>query len=207
MGFQPNDTDYLDTWRSLEQLVHDGLVRSLGVSNFNREQLSRLLDVATIKPVTNQVECSPNLLQTKMRELCAKHHIVLTAYGPLTRPHRTSEGQLTALNDPVVRRIADRHSMTPAQICLRFMVNSFGLKFAHQSLKNLKTLNFQIEINTVPIPKSINKKRIAENLGVFDFELSLSELDEMRSLNVNQRMCYFPKEEGHRYYPFNNAEL
>lgn len=122
MGFEPDDTDYLDTWRSMEQLVHDGLVRSLGVSNFNREQLSRLLEVATIKPVTNQVECSPNLTQPKMRELCAKHDIVLTAYAPLTRPHRTADGQLTALNDPVVKRMGDRHSKTPAQICVRYMV-------------------------------------------------------------------------------------
>lgn len=122
MGYCPDDTDYVDTWAALEQLVRDGLVRSLGVSNFNSEQLTRLLEVATIKPVTNQVECSPNLSQGRLREFSAKHGIVLTAYGPLTRPHRTAPGQHTALNDPIVLSMAERYSKSPAQICLKFLV-------------------------------------------------------------------------------------
>lgn len=126
MGYKPDDTDYVDTWRALEQLVHDGLVRSLGVSNFNSEQLTRLLAVATIKPVTNQVECSPNLTQVKLREFCSKHGIILTAYSPLTRPHRTAEGQQTALTDPLVLQLGGRHSKSPAQICLKYLVRLFN---------------------------------------------------------------------------------
>lgn len=122
MGYQPDDTDYVDTWLAMEQLVHDGLVRSIGVSNFNSEQLQRLLDRATIKPVTNQVECSPNLAQRKLREFHAQHGIVLTAYGPLTRPHRIAEGQQTALADPVVKALALKHGKTEAQICLKYLV-------------------------------------------------------------------------------------
>lgn len=122
MGYKPDDTDYVATWQALEKLVRDGLVRSLGVSNFNIEQLARLLAVATIRPVTNQVECSPNLTQTPLREFCAQHGIVVTAYAPLVRPHRTAEGQQTALNDPVVKRIGERHSKSAAQICLKYLV-------------------------------------------------------------------------------------
>lgn len=206
MGFEPDDTDYIDTWRAMEQLVQDGLVRSLGVSNFNREQLARLLQAATIKPVTNQVECSPNLAQPKMREFCAKHNIVLTAYGPLTRPHRTAEGQLTALNDPLVKRLGDCYSKTPAQICVRYMVEKI-LLYICLYLKRDNTFSFQIQLNTVPIPKSVNEQRIRENFDVFDFELLPIEIEELQKLDGNQRMCLFGKEEGHKYYPFGNAEL
>lgn len=125
MGFVPNDTDYVDTWRAMEQLVRDGLVRSLGVSNFNSEQLHRLCEVATIKPVTNQVECSPNLQQQKLRAVHAKYAIVLTAYGPLTRPHRVAQGQQTALSDPIVKSLAQKYGKSEAQICLNYLVRAW----------------------------------------------------------------------------------
>lgn len=126
MGHQPEDTDYVDTWRAMEPLVRDGLVRSLGVSNFNSEQLRRLCEAATIRPVTNQVECSPNLQQRKLRAVHDEYGIVLTAYGPLTRPHRTAEGQQTALTDPTVKALALKYGKTEAQICLNYLVGRLG---------------------------------------------------------------------------------
>lgn len=203
MGYSPDDTDYVDTWRALEQLVRDGLVRSLGVSNFNSEQLARLVAVATIKPVTNQVECSPNLPQKKLREFCAQHDIVLTAYAPLTRPHRTAEGQQTALTDPLVIEIGQRHSKSPAQICLKYLVSAthFNYKLICKYYIKLFSLK-QIQIGTVPIPKSSNKQRIAENLDLFDFELTSNELEAMQQLDINLRMCPFSPDENHKYFPF-----
>lgn len=129
-AFRPNngsekvtsDTDYVDTWLAMEQLQRDGLVRSLGVSNFNSEQLTRLLAVCTIRPVTNQVECSPALTQTKLRQFCADHDIILTAYGPLTRPHRVADGEHSSLEDPTIVGLANKYGKTAAQIILRFMV-------------------------------------------------------------------------------------
>lgn len=140
MGYKPDDTDYVQTWLAMEQLVRDGLVRSLGVSNFNSEQLHRLWQAATIKPVTNQVECSPNLAQRKLREVHAQYNIVLTAYGPLTRPHRVAEGQHTALSDPVVKALAGKHGKTEAQICLNYLVRTKDISWC--GVSNLKPMAF-----------------------------------------------------------------
>lgn len=118
----PSDTDYIDTWLAMEQLQRDGMVRSLGVSNFNSEQLTRLLAVCKIRPVTNQVECSPSLTQSKLRQFCADRDIYLTSYGPLTRPHRVADGEHSALEDPIIVGFATKYGKTPAQIILRFMV-------------------------------------------------------------------------------------
>lgn len=117
-----SETDYVDTWLAMEDLQREGLVRSLGVSNFNSEQLTRLLAVATIRPVTNQVECSPILTQVKLRKFCAERDIVLTAFGPLTRPHRVKEGEESSLQDPCVLALAKKYAKTAAQIILRFLV-------------------------------------------------------------------------------------
>lgn len=117
-----SDTDYVDTWLAMEELQREGLVRSLGVSNFNSEQLTRLLAAATIRPVTNQVECSPILNQEKLRKFCAERDIVLTAFAPLTRPHRVGEGEESSLQDPYVLSLAKKYRKSAAQIILRFLV-------------------------------------------------------------------------------------
>lgn len=124
-----SDTDYVETWLAMEELQREGLVRSLGVSNFNSEQLTRLLAVATIRPVTNQVECSPILTQVKLRKFCAERDIVLTAFGPLTRPHRVGVGEENSLQDKCVLSLAQKHKKTAAQIILRFMVRFLDFVF------------------------------------------------------------------------------
>lgn len=123
MGFEPETTDYVDTWLAMEPLLRDGLVRSLGVSNFNEEQLQRILRMCTVRPVTNQVECSPNLLQPRLRAFCDRQRILLTAFGPLTRPHRIAAGQRTALSEPMVLALGQKYGKTVYQICLRYMVS------------------------------------------------------------------------------------
>lgn len=77
------DVDYIDTWKEMEKLVGAGLTKSIGLSNFNRDQILRVLDIAKIKPVMNQVECHPYFKQKKMLEFCKSKHITMTAYGPL----------------------------------------------------------------------------------------------------------------------------
>lgn len=124
-----NEIDFVDTWLEMEKLQRDGLVRSLGVSNFNSHQLTRLLKAATIVPVTNQVECSPNLTQQKLKDFCHQHKIILTAFGPLTRPHRIVGGHQTALSDPKVLTLAEKYGKSCAQIILKFLVN-FKMYFA-----------------------------------------------------------------------------
>lgn len=114
-----SDVDYIDTWKAMEKLVKSGRVRSIGVSNFNSEQVDRVLAAAEIKPVINQIECHPNLNQRKFLKFLADRNILLVAYSPL------GAGQNLAINHHTVLELAEKHNKTPAQIVLRYTVRSF----------------------------------------------------------------------------------
>lgn len=116
----------MDTWRALEKLVESGRVRSIGISNFNSEQTDRILSIAKIKPVTNQVECHPNLNQRKLIDFSKARNITVTAYSPLGRPHTTT-GQKLAISNPKVLELAQKYRKTPAQIILRYTVRVFKM--------------------------------------------------------------------------------
>lgn len=179
-----SDIDYLDTWRAMESLVDLGLVRSIGVSNFNSEQIARILENCRIKPVNNQVECSPSLNQKKLIEFCKQHDITVTAYSPLTRPHYYANDHLLpkpALLDERVKKIGEKYKKSPGQVVLRYI----------------------IQLGAIPIPKSSNEGRIKENIDVFDFELDAEEMDVMNSYNTDQRTVPFNLCKNHKYYMFN----
>lgn len=176
------DVDYVDTYKAMEKLVKKGLVRSIGVSNFNSEQVQRVLDNCEIKPVTNQVECHPGLNQKKLKDFCKERDIVLTAYCPIGRPNPEEKTPEFYYSDKT-KAIADKYKKTPAQIILRYM----------------------IDIGTIPIPKSANKTRISENFDVFDFKLAPEDIAVMESFNNGQRLVPFLliKERNHKYFMFN----
>lgn len=115
------DVDYVDTWKAMEKLVETGRVRSIGISNFNSQQVDRLYSAASIKPVNNQVECHPNLNQRKLIEFCAARNITITAYSPLARPS-TNDDRKIAISDPKVLELSQKYKKTPAQIILRYTV-------------------------------------------------------------------------------------
>lgn len=115
------DVDYLDTWRAMEELMKNGKIRSIGISNFNSQQIDRLLSVAKIKPVVNQVECHVNFNQRRLLKFCSDRNITLVAYSPLGRPH-TGVNNL-AIKDSKIAEIAAVHNKSSAQIVLRYTVN------------------------------------------------------------------------------------
>jgi len=159
---------YIDSWKGLEKLYNDGKVRNIGVSNFNIEQLDRLLEEASVKPVINQVEFTPYLNQQELRDYLKEKFIVAESWSPLMN------GEI--LTNEVVMNIAEKHGKSPAQIIIRW----------------------NIEKDVVIIPKSVTPSRIEENLNIFDFELTKEDLYELDQLNEDRRNGPDPAEyNGH----------
>uniref|UniRef100_A0A2M4BUN1 Putative aldo/keto reductase family n=1 Tax=Anopheles marajoara TaxID=58244 RepID=A0A2M4BUN1_9DIPT len=175
-----SEVDYVETWKVMEKLVTAGWVRSIGLSNFNSEQIERILAVATIRPVNNQIEVNPGYDQRRLIEFCKARGITVTAYGPMGRPHRTTYGNRSALGDPKVLEIAQKYGKTSGQVILRYL----------------------IDIGTVPIPYSTNDERIRQNIDVFDFKLTEDEIKYLASFHSERTIQFLPLKD-HRYYPFN----
>ncbi|RFU62013.1 aldo/keto reductase [Peribacillus glennii] len=148
---------YNETWKALEKLYKEGRVRSIGVSNFHVHHLEDLFANSEIKPVIDQVELHPRLAQPELREFCAKHEIKVEAWGPLGQGH--------LIDEPTLNHIAEKHGKTTAQVLIRW----------------------HLQHGIVVIPKSITPSRIEENAQVFDFELSLDEMNKIDALNRNER--------------------
>lgn len=173
------EVDYVDTWKAMEELVEAGKVHSIGVSNFNSQQLERLIKLAKIKPVANQIECHPNLNQHKFIEFAKERNVTIIAYAPLGRGDY-SAGKAIALKDPKVQQIADKHHKNAGQILIRF---------AYQN-------------GVVAIPKSINKSRLRGNIDIFDFELDADDMEHLKSLDNHLRLYPFTPSKNETYYPF-----
>ena len=149
---------FVDTWRALLRLRDEGRIRVAGVSNFGIAHLQRLIDETGEAPAINQIELHPYLTQEPLRAFHAQHGIATEAWGPLARG-----GELLA--DPVVVRISAAHGRTPAQVVLRWHMQS----------------------GTVAIPKSVTPARMAQNLDVFGFELTPAEMTALDGLNRDER--------------------
>jgi diketogulonate reductase-like aldo/keto reductase len=156
----------LEAYRALETLLADGKVRAIGVSNFMVDHLSRLLDRATVVPAVNQIEVHPYFAQREVQDFGAEHGILTQAWSPIggiTFYRDGSHGSTLAA--PVIGDIATTHGKTPAQVMLRW-----GLQHGRSV-----------------IPKSTKSTRIAENINVFDFELSADEITAIDGLDTGRR--------------------
>ncbi len=161
----PQFDQYVDTYKALEKLYHDGRVKAIGVCNFEIEHLERVLKECEVKPVLNQVECHPYLAQNELRAFCEQHDIFLEAWSPLDQGG-------DVLKDEVVVKLAEAYGKTPAQIVLRW----------------------HLQRHTIAIPKSVTPSRILENIDVFDFQLSDSDMEQINGLDCNRRKGPHPNE-------------
>jgi diketogulonate reductase-like aldo/keto reductase len=156
----------LEAYRALETLLADGKVRAIGVSNFMVDHVTALLDRASVVPAVNQIEQHPYFAQADVQAFGEQHGILAQAWSPIggITFYRDS-GHTSALEDPVIARIADAHGKSPAQVMLRW-----GLQHGRSV-----------------IPKSTKPARIAENLDVFDFELGADEMTAIDGLDTGRR--------------------
>ncbi|MFB7721333.1 MULTISPECIES: aldo/keto reductase [unclassified Nocardia] len=155
---------YVDTFRALQALKAQGRVTSIGVSNFTREHLERVIEETGETPTVNQIELHPYLAQTELRAFHAEHGIITEAWSPL--------GRGAELEDATIAAVAQEVGRTPAQVILRW----------HMQLGN------------VAIPKSVTASRIAENFEVFDFELTQDQVTRISALDNGTRIGPNPDE-------------
>jgi diketogulonate reductase-like aldo/keto reductase len=147
-----------DTWKALEKIYTEKRVRSIGVSNFHIHHLEEILERCSLKPMVNQIEFHPCLIQQPLLDYCKQHNIQYEAWSPLM--------QNEIFSIPLMQKIAEKYHRTIAQIVLRW----------------------DIQKGVVTIPKSIHPERIKENMEIFDFEISEEDMQLIASLDKGQRV-------------------
>jgi diketogulonate reductase-like aldo/keto reductase len=191
MSEQRKNVTVEDVWKGFESLYEKKLTRAIGVSNFSIEQIERIMKIAKVPIHNYQVELHLYFQQKPMVDVCKKHNISVTAYSPIGSPGRVHfvlpngykpewPPAPSPLEDSVVVKLAEKYSRTPAQILLRHLMQH----------------------GIAVIPKSTNDKRIKENHGVFDFEISDEDIKKLDSAPQNERMFWQDFLVGHPEDPF-----
>lgn len=176
--FPKSPADYLpleevpiiETWQAMEECVEKGLTRKIGVCNFSMKKLEDLLAAASLAPMMNQIELHPYLQQQEMLAFCKQRNILLTAYSPLGSSDRPKgmkkKDEPVLLTNEVISAIAEKHQASPAQVLI-----SWGL-----------------ERETVVIPKSVNEKRLKENLAALELHLDVEDMAAIAQLDMGYRL-------------------
>ncbi|ECN4759735.1 2,5-didehydrogluconate reductase DkgA, partial [Salmonella enterica subsp. enterica serovar Agona] len=151
---------YVDAWKGMIALQKEGLVKSIGVCNFQIHHLQRLIDETGVTPVINQIELHPLMQQRQLHAWNATHKIQTESWSPL------AQGGEGVFDQKVIRELADKYGKTPAQIVIRW----------------------HLDCGLVVIPKSVTPSRIAENFAVWDFRLDKDELGEIAKLDQGKRL-------------------
>ena len=146
------------SWRAMEELYHEGLIRAIGVSNFQTDRLMDLIIHHEVVPAVNQIEIHPFYQQTESIEFAKKYNVQPEAWAPF------AEGRNNIFQNEVLMSLAQKHGRSVAQIILRWLVQR----------------------GIVAIPKSVHKERIVENFSIFDFELSSEDMDKIATLDKKE---------------------
>ena len=153
----PLKNHFFDTWKAIEQLYETKMVRAIGVCNFHQSHFELLKTRANIKPMINQIEIHPYLVQKELIEYLNKEQIAIEAWSPLAR------GRI--VEEPLLIDIGQKYQKSSSQV----------------------TLRWHVQKDLIVIPKSVNPLRIAENMQIFDFELTDTEMQQIDSLNEDFR--------------------
>lgn len=169
-GFAPiEDYPIADTWKAMEALVEKGLVKHIGVSNFNVVKIKQLMETTVIVPEMNQVESHPLLAQNELFDFCSSNGVLYTAYSPLGSRDRTAamkgDGEPDLFNIEVLKTIAAKHNVHPAQILIKW-AESRG---------------------TAVIPKSVNPTRLKQNLESANIQLTTEDMGDINNLDKDYR--------------------
>jgi len=156
----PKLDHYVQAWKGMIDLQKQGLIKSIGVCNFHENHLQRLIDETNVSPVINQIELHPLLQQRPLHAWDNTHKIQTESWSPL------AQGGEGVFDQKIIRDLADKYGKTPAQVVIRWHLDS-GL---------------------VVIPKSVTPSRIEENFAVFDFRLDKDELKEIAKLDTGKRL-------------------
>lgn len=183
---QPDQVPLAETWQAMEELQRSGLCKKIGVCNFGVSLIRDLLSYAKIPPAVLQVESHPYLVQEKLLRFCREQKIAFTAFSPLGAgsyiPLGMAQAGDSVLQHPFIRQLAAEYRKTPAQIALRW----------------------GIQRGTSVIPKTSRPERLAENLDLFNFQLTDQQLIQISSLDAHRRFndpgvfceqafgCYYP---------------
>ena len=157
---RPDLDRYVDSWLTLEQLQADGKTRSIGVSNFHRPHLERVLAEGSVVPAVDQLELHPAFAQRDLRAFGAEHGIHIQSWGPL------GQGKYDLFEEKAVQDAAAAHGATPAQVVIRW----------------------HLQNGIIVFPKTNSRERMAENFDVFGFELTPDELAAIDALDRGQRL-------------------
>ncbi|MCL2363986.1 MAG: aldo/keto reductase [Defluviitaleaceae bacterium] len=162
---------HISSWPIMEKILQSGKARAIGVSNYQPHHLDDIAQTSTVTPALNQIEMHPFFTQQSLRAYCRTHHIAPQSWSPLGGERPVQEQLFAA---PAITRLAAKYNKTPAQIILRW----------------------NIEHGVITIPKSANSARIAENIDIFDFALTVDEVAAIDALNRDQRVG--PDPDTHR---------
>lgn len=141
-----------DTWRAFEDLYAEGKIKAIGLSNFMVKHMEALMKTAKVKPMVNQIEYHPGLMQDEVVEYCKKNGICVEAWSPI------GSGRL--LDNPLLGSIAEKYGCSVAQICIRWCMQN----------------------DVLPLPKSVTPSRIEENLCVWDIEIADDDMAEINAM-------------------------
>ena len=153
----PVKDKYKDSWRALEEIYASGRAKAIGVSNFHKHHIQDVLADAKVKPMVDQIELHPTLIQKELRDYLSQEGIAVEAWSPL--------GQGNLLKEPLLVKIGDKYGKSAAQVIIRW----------------------HLQNDIIVIPKSVHEDRIKENFDVFDFELSQDDLKAIDELNTGER--------------------